>query len=85
MVHVWACESGLVLANQSVAEKSNEISKRVERRCFLSSLPADAARLGKKIRTHWGVENRLHWVLDMAFNEDQCRIRTDHASDQKNT
>jgi predicted transposase YbfD/YdcC len=55
--------------------------KRVERRCFLSSLPADAARLGKKIRAHWGVENRLHWVLDMAFNEDQCRIRTGHAAE----
>jgi predicted transposase YbfD/YdcC len=55
--------------------------KSVERRCFLSSLPADAARPGKKIRAHWDVENRLHWVLDMAFNEDQSRIRRGHAAE----
>jgi predicted transposase YbfD/YdcC len=55
--------------------------KSVERRCFLSSLPPDAARLGRKVRAHWGVENRLHGVLDMAFNEDPCRIRTGCAAE----
>jgi predicted transposase YbfD/YdcC len=55
--------------------------KSVERRCFLSSLPPEAEPLGQKIRAHWGVENRLHWVLDTAFNEDQCRIRSGHAAE----
>jgi predicted transposase YbfD/YdcC len=55
--------------------------KSVERRCFLSSLPPDAERLGQKVRAQWGVENSLHWVLDMAFNEDQCRIRTGYAAE----
>jgi predicted transposase YbfD/YdcC len=50
-----------------------------EQRYFLSSLPADAPRLLQAVRDHWGIENSLHWVLDMAFDEDHCRIRKDHA------
>jgi predicted transposase YbfD/YdcC len=50
-----------------------------EARHYLSSLPADAQLLQRVIRSHWGVENRLHWVLDLAFHEDRSRVRTDHA------
>lgn len=46
-----------------------------ERRYYLSSLPADAVRLNRLVRTHWQIENQLHWVLDTAFSEDQCRVR----------
>jgi predicted transposase YbfD/YdcC len=46
-----------------------------ERRYYLSSLPPDAARLGQAIRAHWGVENRLHWVLDVQFREDASTVR----------
>ncbi len=42
---------------------------------YITSLSADAAELGTKIRNHWHIENKLHWVLDMAFREDECRIR----------
>ena len=52
-----------------------------ERRYFLSSLPADATRLARVIRSHWAIENSLHWVLDVAMNQDRTRIRTDHAPD----
>jgi predicted transposase YbfD/YdcC len=52
-----------------------------ERRYFLTSLPADPARIGAAIRGHWGIENRLHWVLDIAFREDECRVRTGHAAE----
>ncbi|MDR2679171.1 MAG: ISAs1 family transposase [Zoogloeaceae bacterium] len=55
--------------------------KSVERRCFLSSLPQDAERIGQKIRAHWRMENCLHWVLDTVFNEDHCRIRAGHAAE----
>ena len=48
-------------------------------RYYISSLAPDAERLASSIRTHWSVENPLHWVLDLAFQEDVCRIRTDHA------
>jgi predicted transposase YbfD/YdcC len=50
-----------------------------EARHYLSSLPADATRLNQVIRSHWGVENQLHWVLDLAFHEDASRVRADHA------
>ncbi len=49
-------------------------------RYFISSLPADAKVLGEAIRSHWGVENGLHGVLDMVFAEDRSRARTDHAA-----
>jgi predicted transposase YbfD/YdcC len=67
---------------QSVAliESTRRIGDQVssERRYYLSSLPPDAALLGQAIRDHWGIENRLHWVLDIAFREDDSRFRTGH-------
>lgn len=55
--------------------------KTKERRYYISSLPDDAKRLGKTIRAHWGIENSLHYVLDMAFNEDQSRARVGHSAE----
>jgi predicted transposase YbfD/YdcC len=46
-----------------------------EVRYFISSLPAKAKRLARAVRQHWGIENGLHWVLDVAFNEDRMRQR----------
>ena len=51
----------------------------IERRYFLSSLPLDAATFAKAVRGHWGVENALHWSLDVTFREDQSRARARHA------
>jgi predicted transposase YbfD/YdcC len=47
-----------------------------ETRFFLSSLPPDAAHLARVVRSHWAIENSLHWVLDVAMHQDQTRIRT---------
>ena len=51
-----------------------------ETRYYISSLPAEAQLLLQGVRSHWGIENALHWVLDMAFREDESRIRTGHAA-----
>ncbi len=50
----------------------------VGRRCFLSSRPADAARLLTPARGRWAIENNLRWMLDVHFEEDHCRVRKDH-------
>lgn len=50
-----------------------------ETRFFLSSLPPDAATLARVVRSHWAIENSLHWVLDVALHQDHTRIRTGHA------
>lgn len=50
-----------------------------ETRYYISSLDADPKKILKAIRSHWSIENSLHWVLDMSFGEDQCRIRKGNA------
>ncbi|MBM3429031.1 MAG: ISAs1 family transposase [Bacteroidetes bacterium] len=55
----------------------NKITREVQ--FYLTSLNSDACKLGQAIRLHWGVENGLHWTLDVTFNEDACRVRTGHA------
>jgi predicted transposase YbfD/YdcC len=52
-----------------------------ERRYYLCSRLADAAHLGRVVRGHWGVENNLHWSLDVVFGEDQARMRRGNAAE----
>jgi len=54
-------------------------SHSFERRCFLLSIPPDANTFAKACRGHWGVENPLHWTLDVTFREDNSRARSGHA------
>jgi predicted transposase YbfD/YdcC len=62
---------------ESERKIGTEITK--EKRYFISSRDSDAESFGKAVRLHWGVENSLHWVLDMVFREDECRIRKGNA------
>jgi predicted transposase YbfD/YdcC len=64
---------------RSIRQCGNETS--TDTRYFISSAKHGAAkRLAEHVRAHWGIENSLHWVLDIAFNEDQCRIRAGNAA-----
>lgn len=53
---------------------------RLETRYYISSARLSAERAADAIRGHWGIENRLHWVLDMVFKEDQARLRKGHGA-----
>ena len=49
-----------------------------ETRYFISSLPCNAEKILSSVRSHWKIENTLHWTLDVVFHEDASRIRKDH-------
>jgi predicted transposase YbfD/YdcC len=62
-------------------ESSRETNGKIEQetRFYLTSLVMVAALIGPVVRSHWSIENSLHWVMDMMFRDDECRVRTDHA------
>jgi predicted transposase YbfD/YdcC len=74
--HDWPGLKGVVMI-----ESIREINDKIERetRFYVTSLVLLADQLGPIIRSHWAVENSLHWVMDMVFRDDECRVRTDHA------
>lgn len=68
-----------IIAITATRELKNKVE--TETRYFISSLDgSDPARLGKAVRAHWAVENNLHWVLDVAFDEDRNRTRSGHSA-----
>jgi predicted transposase YbfD/YdcC len=75
--HDWASLKSIVMV-ESVREIVGGKTES-ETRFYISSLAADAERQGEAIRSHWGVENSHHWVMDMVFRDDECRIRKDNA------
>jgi len=62
------------------AKRNDGQKETVEDRYYLSSLDGDAEKLLWATRTHWGIENGLHWVLDIAFREDESRVRKEHGA-----
>ncbi len=74
--HDWPGLNAVVMV-----ESMREIGQTIERetRFYITSLLSPASQIGPVIRSHWAIENSLHWVMDMVFRDDECRIRTAHA------
>src|SRR5208283_5481170 len=74
--HGWPGMKAVVMV-----ESSREISGKIEQetRFYLTSLVMLAHLIGPAVRSHWAIENSLHWVMDMLFRDDECRVRTNHA------
>ena len=70
------------IASVACIESTREVAGRVEtdKRYVISSLPADSRRILHAVRTHWGIENKLHWCLDVSFGEDASAIRLRNAA-----
>jgi predicted transposase YbfD/YdcC len=71
------------LTSVGLVERERRCGAEVTRELhyYLSSLAGDADTFARAVRDHWGIENRLHWVLDIAFREDESRVRTGHAAE----
>lgn len=69
------------LAAVVMVESSRETGEKAEAetRLYITSLTLPAEQMGPIVRSHWAIENSLHWVMDMIFRDDECRVRTDHA------
>lgn len=75
-LHNWPGLQSVVMV-----ESERDIGEKIEKetRFYLTSLVMAAALLGPVVRSHWAIENSLHWVMDMIFRDDECRVRTNHA------
>ena len=74
--HGWPGLNAVAMV-ESTRETGGEIKQ--ETRFYITSLVMLAHLLGPAIRSHWAIENSLHWVMDMVFRDDECRVRTNHA------
>lgn len=79
---LYKAEQWADLKSFAIVERERTMGTRTshERCYYISSLPADAPRIARAVRSHWEVENRLHWCLDVQFGEDQATVRTGFAA-----
>lgn len=79
---IYKSEDWKDLASFAVVERVRIVGNKtsMERAYYISSLPADAERIAHAVRSHWEVENRLHWCLDVQFGDDQSRVRSGYAA-----
>ena len=78
-LHNQSLWTGLKTVVMVVSERHLWNKTTTEVRFYLSSLASNAEKIAQAIRSHWGIENSLHWTLDVTFSEDKSRIRKDHS------
>jgi predicted transposase YbfD/YdcC len=76
--HAWP---GLAAIGMARGERRIGTERTIEDRYYLLSRPLTARAFGDAVRSHWGIENQVHWVLDVTFHEDQSRIRAGYAAE----
>ena len=76
--HQWP---GLQAVGKVTAQRQQDGQTGVETRCYLLSQAFSPERFNDIVRSHWGIENELHWRLDVVFNEDQARNRKGHCAE----
>jgi predicted transposase YbfD/YdcC len=79
LIRGFQCWAGLKSIAMVVCTRIIDEIETRHVRFYITSLPSDAKRILHTVRRHWSIENELHWVLDVALNEDHSRVRKDHA------
>ena len=87
----WVCRMGqweglsslVMIETERIIKNTGQMEKQT--RYYISSLLADAALISNAIRSHWGIENKLHWTLDVVFQEDKSRKRAGYAAENFST
>jgi predicted transposase YbfD/YdcC len=75
-IHPWKKLTSIAMGE---ASRESEGKTTTTRRFYIASTPLDARRFAAAVRAHWTIENQLHWVMDVVFRDDLCRLRTGHA------
>jgi len=76
--HEW---KGLKSIGMTITCRNADLDRDGDVRYYINSFPSDAERFAGAVRGHWGIENSLHWVMDVTFREDESRIHKDHGGE----
>ena len=83
-IHQWEGVKSIAKVTATVYHQASG-KETVEERYYISSLSGNAALINRAVRKHWYVENKLHWILDVVFKEDYCRVRTGNGAENLTT
>jgi len=81
-IHQWEGVRSIAKITATVVKGDQQTR---EERYYISSLPGKADFINRAVRKHWFIENKLHWILDVIFKEDYCRVRTGNGAENLNT
>lgn len=81
-IHQWSSVKSIAMVTSTVFKNGKET---IEHRYYISSLNGDAKLNNRAVRKHWHIENKIHWVLDVVFNEDGSRLRSGNGPQNMST